>query len=150
VEAAYNQVFTFLPAPFDGLGFQASYTHTSVQASYTAGARPIKDQLIGLSKNSFNVVGFYDKGPLSARLSYTWRDKYLTGIGSTTQATTTQAAFGSLDGNISIRATSHLTFSVEAINIANANTYSYNEKKIQFGEINNYGRTILFGVRAQF
>ncbi|MCC2975171.1 TonB-dependent receptor [Sphingomonas sp. PL-96] len=149
-EVAYNQVFTFLPAPFDGLGFQASYTHTSVQADYTAGARPIKDQLIGLSKNSFNVVGFYDKGPLSTRLSYTWRDKYLTGIGSTTQAPTYQAAFGSLDGNFSIRATEQLMFSVEAINIANANTYSYNDRELQFGEINNYGRTILFGVRAQF
>jgi iron complex outermembrane receptor protein len=149
-EAAYNQVFTFLPAPFDGLGFQASYTHTSVEASYTAGARPIEDQLIGLSKNSFNVVGFYDKGPLSTRLSYTWRDKYLTGIGSTTQVPTYQAAFGSLDGNFSVRATDQLMFSVEAINIANANTYSYNDKELQFGEINNYGRTILFGVRAQF
>ena len=149
-EAAYNQVFSFLPAPFDGLGFQASYTHTSVQASYTAGARPIVDQLIGLSKNSFNVVGFYDKGPLSTRLSYTWRDKYLTGIGSTTQAPTYQAAFGSLDGNLSVRATDQLLFSIEAINIANANTYSYNDRELQFGEINNYGRTILFGVRAQF
>lgn len=149
-EAAYNQVFTFLPKPFDGLGFQASYTHTSVQASYTAGARPIKDQLIGLSKNSFNVVGFYDKGPLSTRLSYTWRDKYLAGIGSTTQVPTYVAAFGSLDGNISVRANHAVTFSIEAINIANANTYTYNDKELQFGEINNYGRTILFGVRAQF
>ena len=149
-EAAYNQVFTFLPAPFDGLGFQASYTHTSVQASYTAGARPIRDQLIGLSKNSFNVVGFYDKGPLFTRLSYTWRDKYLTGIGSTTQVPTYQAAFGTLDGNLSVRVTDQLMVSVEAINIANANTYSYNERELQFGEINNYGRTILFGVRAQF
>ena len=43
---AYNQVFTFLPRPLDGLGIQASYTHTSVQADYTAGARPIKDELI--------------------------------------------------------------------------------------------------------
>jgi TonB-dependent receptor len=149
-EAAYNQVFTFLPAPFDGLGFQASYTHTSVQASYTAGARPIKDQLIGLSKNSFNVVGFYDKGPVSTRLSYTWRDKYLAGIGSTTQAPTFVAAFGSLDGNFSVRATENLLLSVEAINIADANNYSYNDRELQFGEINNYGRTILFGVRAQF
>lgn len=150
VEAAYNQVFTFLPAPFDGFGAQASYTHTSVQASYTAGARPITDQLIGLSKNSFNVVGFYDQGPLAARISYTWRDKYLSGIGSTTQAPTYVAAFGSLDGNISVRATRELTFSVEAINIADANTYSYNDRQLQFGEINTYGRTILFGVRAQF
>jgi iron complex outermembrane recepter protein len=46
VETAYSQVFDFLPAPLDGLGMQASYTHTSVESSYTAGARPIVDQLI--------------------------------------------------------------------------------------------------------
>lgn len=57
-EAAYSQVFTFLPAPFDGFGVQGSYTHTEVKADYTAGSRTIKDQLIGLSKNSFNLVGF--------------------------------------------------------------------------------------------
>ena len=40
-------------------------------------------QLIGLSKNSFNLVGFYDMGPVSTRLSYVWRDRYLNGTGST-------------------------------------------------------------------
>ncbi|HWI87497.1 MAG TPA: TonB-dependent receptor, partial [Sphingomonas sp.] len=150
LEAAYNQVFTFLPAPFDGLGFQASYTHTSVRSDYTAGARPIKNQLIGLSKNSYNLVGFYDKGPFSTRLSYVWRDKYLTGNGSTTQASTYLAAFGSLDGSISLRVTRNILASVEAINIAGAHTYSYSADKLRFGEINYYGRTILFGVRAEF
>jgi iron complex outermembrane receptor protein len=150
VEAAYNQVFEFLPAPFDGLGFQASFTHTSVQSDYTAGARPIKNQLIGLSKNSYNLVGFYDKGPFSTRLSYVWRDGYLTGNGSTTQASTYAAPFGSLDGSISFRVTDNILASVEAINIAGASTYSYNDDKLRFGEINYYGRTILFGVRAEF
>lgn len=108
-EAAYSQVFTFLPAPFDGFGVQGSYTHTEVKADYTAGSRTIKDQLIGLSKNSFNLVGFYDKGPLSARLSYVWRDKYLSSTGSTVQAPTYVAAFGSLDGQLSVRAADNLT-----------------------------------------
>jgi TonB-dependent receptor len=149
-EAAYNQVFTFLPKPFDGLGIQASYTHTSVQANYTAGARTIEDQLIGLSKNSFNLVGFYDYGPVSARLSYTWRDKYLSGTGSTTQTPSYVDAFGSLDGNLSFRVTDKTTVSLEAINIAGARQYSYNDDPLRYGEIHYWGRTILFGVRTEF
>jgi len=150
VEAGYNQVFTFLPAPFDGLGMQASYTHTSVKANYTAGARPIVDQLIGLSKNSFNVVGFYEKGPISTRLSYVWRDRYLSGTGSTSQAPTYTAPFGTLDGSIGYKLLPNVSLSVEAINISGAKLYTYNDASTRFGEINYWGRTILFGVRAEF
>jgi len=150
VEAAYNQVFTFLPAPFDGFGLQASYTHTSVKANYTAGSRPIRDELIGLSKNSANVTGFYEQGPLSVRLSYVWRDRYLSGTGSTTQAPTYTAPFGSLDGNISVKANDAVTFSLEGINLSGAHLYTYNDSPVRFGEINYWGRTVLFGVRAQF
>jgi TonB-dependent receptor len=149
-ETAYQQVFTFLPQPFDGLGFQASYTRTSVKANYTAGSRVIKDEMIGLSKNSFNVVGFFEKGPISTRLSYVWRDRYLSGTGSTTQAPTYTAAFGSLDGSIAYRLTSNVTLSLEAINIAKARQYTYNDLPIRYGDINDYGRTILFGARAEF
>ncbi|WP_294330346.1 TonB-dependent receptor [uncultured Sphingomonas sp.] len=150
VEAAYNQVFSFLPAPFDGLGMQTSYTHTSVKANYTAGARPIVDQLIGLSKNSFNVVGFYEKGPISTRLSYVWRDRYLSGTGSTTQAPTYTAPFGTLDGSIGYKLLPNVQLSVEAINLSGAKLYTYNDASSRFGEINYYGRTFLFGVRAEF
>lgn len=149
-EAAYSQVFTFLPAPFDGFGVQGSYTHTEVKADYTAGSRTIKDQLIGLSKNSFNLVGFYDKGPLSARLSYVWRDKYLSSTGSTVQAPTYVAAFGSLDGQLSVRTADNMTLTLEGINIAGARQNTYNDNTLRFGEVNYYGRTILFGVRAEF
>jgi TonB-dependent receptor len=148
-EVAYNQVFTFLPEPFDGLGAQASYTRTWVKADYTAGARPITDQLLGLSKNSFNIVGFYDRGPLSMRLSYVWRDTYLSGTGSTTQAPTYTAPFGSLDGSISWKVMPKVMLTLEGINLANAKLYTYNDDKLRFGEINDYGRTILFGIRAE-
>lgn len=150
VEAAYTQVLSFLPAPFDGLGIQTSYTHTSVKADYTAGSRPIRDELIGLSKNSANITGFYEKGPVSTRLSYVWRDRYLSGTGSTTQAPSYTAAFGSLDGNISVKASDSVTFSLEGINLSGAHLYTYNDSELRFGEINYWGRTVLFGVRAQF
>ncbi|MCI4592112.1 TonB-dependent receptor [Sphingobium sp. BYY-5] len=150
VEAAYNQVFDFLPAPFDGFGMQASYTHTSVRSSYTAGARPIVNELIGLSKNSYNLVGFYDKGPISARLSYVWRGKYLSSNGSTTQTEIYTAPFGSLDGNFSVRVMRNTMLSLEAINIAGAKSYSYSGITQRYNEIQYYGRTILFGVRTEF
>jgi iron complex outermembrane recepter protein len=149
-EAAYNQVFTFLPKPFDGLGIQASYTHTSVQANYTSGTRTIKDQLSGLSKNSFNLVGFYDYGPVSARLSYVWRDKYLAGTGSSTNTPSYVDAFGSLDGNLSFRVTDKTTVSLEGINLAGARQYSYSDDPTRYNEIHYWGRTILFGVRTEF
>ena len=39
---------------------------------------PFKDLPIPyLSKNAFNVMFLYDKGPLSARLAYSWRGRYL-------------------------------------------------------------------------
>jgi len=150
VEAAYNQVFDFLPAPFDGLGVQASYTHTSVRSNYTAGARPIVDQLIGLSKNSYNLVGFYDYGPVSARLSYVWRGRYLTSNGSTAQTESYVAPFGSLDGNLSFRVLPNTLLSLEGINLAGAKAYSYSGIEQRYNEIQYYGRTILFGVRTQF
>jgi iron complex outermembrane recepter protein len=149
-EFAYSQVFTFLPKPLDGLGVQASYTHTSVQADYKAGDREIRDQLLGLSKNSFNLVGFYDMGPVSTRLSYVWRDRYLNGTGSTVQAPSYVAPFGSLDGNFSVKVASQLTLSLEGINLAGARQNTYNDKELRFGEVNYYGRTILFGARAEF
>jgi iron complex outermembrane receptor protein len=40
--------------------------------------------------------------------------------------------------------------SVEAINIAGAKQYSYSDLPLRYGEINFYGRTILFGVRTEF
>jgi TonB-dependent receptor len=150
VEAAYNQVFDFLPAPLDGLGFQASYTHTSVRSNYTAGARPIVNQLINLSKNSYNLVGFYDKGPISARLSYVWRGRYLSSNGSTTQTEVYVAPFGSLDGNLSFRILPKTLLSLEGINLAGAKVYSYNGIKERYSEIQYYGRTFLFGVRTEF
>lgn len=150
IEAAYQQVFDFLPEPFDGLGFQASYTHTSARSSYTAGARPIVNQLIGLSKNSYNLVGFYDKGPVSARLSYVWRGRYLSSNGSTTQTEIYVAPFGSLDGNLSFRILPNTMLSLEGINLAGAKAYSYSGVKERYNEIQYYGRTFLFGVRTEF
>ncbi len=35
-----------------------------------------------LSKNAYNIMFLYDRGPLSARLAYSWRSRFLQGVGA--------------------------------------------------------------------
>jgi TonB-dependent receptor len=35
-----------------------------------------------LSKNAYNLMFLYDRGPLSARLAYSWRSRFLQGVGA--------------------------------------------------------------------
>jgi TonB-dependent receptor len=76
-ELNYQQSLSFLPSPFDGFGVQANYTHAD-------STTPIVDELSqrtlplpNLSKNSYSLIGYYEKGPVSTRLAYTFRDSYL-------------------------------------------------------------------------
>lgn len=77
-EVGYHQFFTFLPAPFDGLGVQANYTY--VQSSTPSTIQGYNIPLTNLSRSSYNAILMYEKGPFSARLAYNWRDKYVTGV----------------------------------------------------------------------
>lgn len=150
VEFSYNQVFNFLPQPLDGLGAQASLTVIDVSSSYTAGSRTLTDKLVGLSKLSYNVVGFYEKGPFAARLGYFWRDRYLDSNGSTVSTESYVAPFGSLDGSIAYSFGQDFTVSIDAINLTNARKYVYGSSEVQPREINDYGRTFTLSARAKF
>ncbi|WP_440905693.1 TonB-dependent receptor [Catenovulum sp. SX2] len=95
VEFAYQQFFTDLPAPFDGLGVQANYTHIKasgvpnnevplddadfVGGDTDTGARVTLDSvpLQGQSEHTVNLVAMYEKYDWSARIAYNWRSKYL-------------------------------------------------------------------------
>jgi iron complex outermembrane receptor protein len=84
-ELGVSKFFDSLPAPFDGLGVQANYTYIDSSSKVPADVVPLDtDQstygelpLEQLSKNSFNIIGMYEKDGFSARLAYSWRSKYL-------------------------------------------------------------------------
>lgn len=72
-----------LPSLLDGLGFQGSYTklHSSQNVPDANDAGVIVSQLetpfFGVSNSSYNATLAYEKGPVSARLSYVWRSGFL-------------------------------------------------------------------------
>lgn len=150
VEAAYNQQLSFLPAPFDGFGLQASVTLVDSKANYFAGNRQIKDDLVGLSKRSYNLVGYYEKGPISARLGWFWRSRYLSSIGSTTTAQSYVDAYGSLDGSLSYQVTPQYAVTLEGSNLSNEIRYLYGKSKDQPMEIYHWGRTVSLTLRGKF
>ncbi len=67
-EAGITQFLEFLPAPFDGLGFIANYTYSDAKDN-------LGFPLVGVSKNSYNLVALYEQGPVSARIAYNYRDE---------------------------------------------------------------------------
>ena len=63
--------FDFLPAPFDGFGIQANYTRLNAKTDFfDQGPNPVRDPILGVSRSSYLITGLFEKGPLSARMSY--------------------------------------------------------------------------------
>lgn len=120
------------------------------QASYFVGNRQIKDALVGLSKSSYNIVGYYEKGPIAARLGYFWRAKYLNSIGSTTTVQNYVDDYGSLDGSVSYQITPQYAVSIEGSNLSDSYRYIYGATKDQPEEIYHWGRTVSLTLRGKF
>ena len=128
-----------LPEPFDGLGMQANYT-------YIDNSDP--EQLTAASKNNANVSAFYEKGPLSVRFSYTWRDSYLNSSQGGFNMGTERQAYGTLDGSISYDINDNLSLSLQAVNLTDeADNLKFTTNLPN--QITYSGRRILFGIRGK-
>ncbi len=124
-ELGYQQFFDFLPGVFSGLGLQANYTYvdSSVSNPFATPGSNIPQQvpLEKLSKNSYNVVGLYEKGPVSARVAYNWRSSYLdqtTGSGANGIPQYAKP-YASLDASVSFDINDHMAVSFDGVNLNN-------------------------------
>ena len=138
LEVAYNRFFDFLPKPFDGFGMQANYTFVKNSGVPNAnlatqfpiaggGFTPALDpgSLEGLSKHSFNLVGFYESPdfPVSFRLAYNWRSRYLVTVADCCVGLPVwQKEAGYLDGSIRFNITKRFEMSLEGSNLLNTQT----------------------------
>ena len=119
-----------------GFGFSASYTMVSGDVNVDPYADPNVNvfALTGLG-DSANLTAIYDKGGLSARVSYNWRDKYLSGVnqGGNRNPLFTDS-FGTLDANISYDITPEFAVSFEAVNLTSEpfRQYARNETNLVY------------------
>ncbi|WP_161827446.1 TonB-dependent receptor [Steroidobacter agaridevorans] len=165
MEFAYQQTFNFLPAPFDGLGAMASYTmiETDGNTFITTAGRRIEVPLV--PEDSYSVTGYYEKGPVGVRATYTYRTEAGTSNANTganinngNDQIPYLSPLGYLDASVSYKLTDAIELRLDALNLTNENTYIYykdpegpsgNGESRRDNSFYN-GRTLSFGVRGQF
>ncbi len=134
-ELAYQQFYDMLPAPFDGFGIQANYTYiesngvsqntlnntTGDPAQTEANVDTSLLPLVGLSEDNVNFAAIYEKGPISARLAYSWRSEFLltTRDVITPFAPIMNEATGQLDGSFTYTVNDNLKVGIQGVNLTN-------------------------------
>lgn len=149
IELGYRQTFDNLPAPFDGLGVQTSFTYADSDAEYS-NAGGASYGLEGLSKYSYSLVGFYEKGPIQARLAYTWRDKFVAVAVGRNSEPEYFDAYGQLDAGASYDVTENVTVFLDALNLTDEEEFLYSVSEDRTKEFRTTGRRVSAGVRLRF
>lgn len=153
VEVSYQQPLTFLPAPFDGFGVFANLTYSDSESTSTSVVNnatvALTTTLPGQSKYSYNLVGYYEKGPFSARLAYHYRDDFLVLIlGGIEQRF--QEGGGNLDMSASLEPREGLTLFVEGLNLTSEDIYRYDRTQSRNVSFADFGPTYTAGHRVKF
>ncbi len=135
-----------------GFGFAVSYTKVSGDVNVDPYADPNVNifALSGLG-DSANLTAIYDKGGISARVSYNWRDKYLaaTNQGGNRNPLFT-AAFGTLDGSISYDVTKAFSVSLEAVNLTSEPFRQYARTETNLVYVQELKPRFYLGARYRF
>ncbi|UTF58665.1 TonB-dependent receptor [Gilvimarinus sp. DA14] len=126
-----------------GFGFIANYTMVDENIGYDlldldAAQTPIT----GLSDTA-NLVAFYDKNGLQARIAYNWRDSFLAAVaqGGLGNSPLFVDEYSQIDMNVSYDVTDNLTVFVEGLNLTEENGRNYSRSTNQIvGYYEGYAR----------
>ncbi|NIJ20289.1 TonB-dependent receptor [Sphingomonas naasensis] len=151
VELSAQTAFTFLPAPFDGLGSQVNYTYSSASNTGLTNALTLEAlPYPGLSNHNYSLIGYYDKGALNARVAYTWRSEYLVAVADASGNPLFRKASGYLDAKITLRfLNDRLQFFVEGKNLTGTTETAY-AGGIRSTDISYPGKRFFWGISARY
>ncbi len=150
LELAYQQQFSFLPSPFDGLGFLANYTATSSTGTFPN--RPgEKLPFIGQSKRIGNLALTYEKSGLFLRAAVNFRTPRLREdepLGNNAAEDRYVDNFTQLDLTGSYKIDRHWEIFGEILNVTNEPfRVRFGENASRFVQFEEYGLTANFGLR---
>jgi TonB-dependent receptor len=155
-EFNYQQQFSFLPSPFDGLGFQGNLTLLDGEfdaefVSPTTGATVLREGIAfpGMSKRIVNASVFYEKYGLSARVSYQWRSDWLDSIGGLGAGESRQG-YENLDVSVRYQINDTFTVFADLSNLTDAKYIAYEGTRERPSEVEQIGSRYLFGIRFDF
>jgi iron complex outermembrane recepter protein len=102
-------------------------------------------EMVGNSKNTYNLVGFYDDGTFNARLAYTYRSSFLAGLNNASIQHMDNE--GDLAASVNWKFNDHLEFTFDALNLNNPKLKYYGTDRSQPLSTYSNGRQFYLGVR---
>ena len=152
VEFAVQQAFTFLPAPFDGFGFNGNVTWLDTEFTFLTSAGPRTTGLYQQPEITTNESIYYQRGPFEGRISHNYIGGQLETINDA-NPNSDQYWKGRhvFDASLSWRFTDNLTVFVEGQNLSNTGRQEVTGPGRRYlQEWANYGRTYWIGAAVNF
>jgi TonB-dependent receptor len=152
VEFAVQQAFTFLPAPFDGFGFNGNVTWLDTEFTFLTSAGPRTTGLFQQPEITTNESIYYQRGPFEARVSHNYIGGQLETI-TDANANSDQYWKGRhlFDASLSWRFNEQFTVFVEGQNLSNTGRQEVTGPGRRYlQEWANYGRTYWIGAAMNF
>ncbi|MEW5902796.1 MAG: TonB-dependent receptor, partial [Pseudomonadota bacterium] len=125
-EVSYQQFYRDWPGWLGGLGLNATYTY--IDSSTPNSVLGTSTPLPNLSRNSYNLVGMYERGAHSARLAYNWRGRFMSRVASFVGLPPTPVymySYAWLDAAYSYRMSKQATLTLEGNNLLRTVRRSY-------------------------
>lgn len=150
-EAQVQGVEVGVQQAFDsGLGYIVNATFTDNDAEFVDGG---EIAFPGVSEASYNLIGYYDRGPWEARIAYSYRTDYLFIPSDVFTNEIYVEGYGQLDGSVSYDVTDSLALFVSGLNLTGSNpelTTNIAGLGRRFLSDAHVGWRFAFGVRAAF
>ena len=152
LELGYKQPFTFLPGEYlsaTGMEFNYTYTQTSSDNIDMEGAElPLPSN----SENQANIILWYDKSGLSARLAYNWRSEEFDGYaglntsGEPINISNWYEPVGYLDLSVSYWINEHVSIYANGTNLTEESRKSYAQYEDQVNNVYAQERRFSVGI----
>ena len=149
IEMGFQHSFDWLPGLWNGFGLGANATLVESGAELNVDDVSQTFALEGLG-DSYNVVGFYAKGPLEVRVAWNRRERFLrTAVGFGGEPTFVEP-YQQIDARASYALTDHFSLFAEGVNLGNEIQQRVGRYDNQILLLEETGRRYTLGVRAEF
>ena len=136
-------------------GFELSYeqpigAYFGINANYTYadGKGPDGHPLVGTSKNTYNLGGYFENQHFNAHVTYMVRSEFYSGLDRQTAFWQDKTAV--LNASLGYKVNEHLAFSLDGLNLNNPKLKYYALNRDQPRSIYVNGRQYYFNVRFNF
>lgn len=153
-EINYQQPLKFLPGFLGNTGILLNYTGVKSKIKYlnAAGAIVAETDLTQLSRKSANATLYYEDKFLSARVSGSYRSRYLTAVPAAEAGNDVQGTNGTLNVDASVQLTinRHVKVTLEGVNLTDERQDQFVDSRNMLSVYHHTGREFLLGVRYTY